>query len=921
MLVGRSAEEKRIEKLLDRARRGRSSAIVLRGEAGIGKTALLEHAADQADDFHVLRAIGVESEAEIAFAGLQQLLRPVVHAFAELPTHQARALGTALALEDGPVPGRIVVSAATLTLLAAAADDRPLLCVVDDAQWLDHASAETLVFAARRLHSEGVVVLFAAREPEKAFFSAAGVEELRVRGLSSTEAKVLLAHSASELAQRTADDIVGLSRGNPLALLELPRFLTDAQRAGRVPLDERVPVSAEIERIFLERASSLSARTRRALLLIASGDPVDAETIWKALEAEALDADPLTEARDAGLVVAERLDFCHPLARSAAYQLARTSERRAAHLALAAVTSEPDRRAWQLAAAAEGPDEQVAVALEAAAAEARRRGGVSAETKALNRAAELTEEPETRARRLLKAAHAAEAAGWLERAEQLLEAVLEHTDDAQLRAQAVARRSYILADRGEFERASSLALTEAERAAPLEAAHVLSGGAIMALFHSLDIHTALATARRAWELAGDDAAADLDLCEMLARAYVLAGRTQDARGLARTGIDTVDPGSILAIDFGTDLLYLEEYRPAREVFERVIARSRDADAPGILHYALDQLAKLETRVANLTRAYALELECFQVTEPLGNDVALAASLAWLGSLEAMLGRSDASTHATRALQIAEPARDEFNIVRARAALGLDALGRGDAAAAVGWLEPAVSKVVDGGVGLPNFFRLDADLVEALTRIGRAEDATAHSSRLAEQARSTEASGRGSRRAAPRAAHVGRRVVAGVRAGARPPRRRPECLRTCPHRALLRREPATDWTAARRSKAASGRTHHVRAPRGAALGGARSRRAPRDRGAHPPTRLERRRAPHAQEFQIATLVAEGLTNRDVAARLFVSSKTVEFHLSGVFRRLGIHTRGELIRLFAVQAPDRVPSTEGKARDRPPGRTAV
>ena len=189
--------------LLDRARRGRSSAVVLRGEAGIGKTALLDHAADQANGFHVLRALGVESEAEIAFAGLQQLVRPVVHAFAQLPKHQAQALSTALALEDGPVPGRLVVSAATLTLLAAAADDRPLLCVVDDAHWLDHASAETLVFAARRLHSEGVVVLFAAREPEKAFFSAEGLDELRVRGLSSTDAKVLLAHSASELGQQS----------------------------------------------------------------------------------------------------------------------------------------------------------------------------------------------------------------------------------------------------------------------------------------------------------------------------------------------------------------------------------------------------------------------------------------------------------------------------------------------------------------------------------------------------------------------------------------------------------------------------------------------------------------------------------------------------------------------------------------------
>jgi hypothetical protein len=251
VLFGRSAEEKRLETLLAHARGGRSSALVLRGEAGIGKTALLEHAVERAEGFRVLRALGVETEAEIAFAGLQQLLRPVVDAFAELPAHQARALGTALALEDGPVPERLVVSAATLTLLAGAAGERPLLCVVDDAHWLDDASAETLVFTARRLHAEGVVLLFAACEPEKAVFSAEGLPELPVHGLAPAAAKALLAERAPSLAERMADQLVALTRGNPLALLELPRSLDPARRADAAPLDEPLPVSAEIERAFL----------------------------------------------------------------------------------------------------------------------------------------------------------------------------------------------------------------------------------------------------------------------------------------------------------------------------------------------------------------------------------------------------------------------------------------------------------------------------------------------------------------------------------------------------------------------------------------------------------------------------------------------------------------------------------------------
>jgi tetratricopeptide (TPR) repeat protein len=312
----------------------------------------------------------------------------------------------------------------------------------------------------------------------------------------------------------------------------------------------------------------------------------------------------------------------------------------------------------------------------------------------------------------------------------------------------------------------------------------------MALFHSLDIRTALATAERAWQLAGPAAEADFDLCEMLSRARVLAGRTAEALELARAGVDGVEAGSMLAIDFGTELLYLEEYRRAREVFERVVERSRDAEAPGILNYALDQLAKLETRVANLTRAYALELECLQLTEPLGNDVGLAASLAWLGLVEAMLGRVEGRAHSERALRIAAPTRDEFNIVRARAALGLDALGRGDAAAAVEWLEPAVRRVVDGGVGLPNLFRLDPDLVEALARVGRNEGSSSRPTRpgAAGPARSRRAAERSS----PRSQTCSRRSR--QRSLCTTPTRAPSRART----ELIRRASAPRRPAARRT---------------------------------------------------------------------------------------------------------------------------
>ncbi len=906
MLIGRKAESQRLDALLERGRSGRSGAVVLRGEAGIGKTALLEYAVGRAEGFRVLRALGVESEAEIAFAGVQQLLRPVMYALPELPDHQVRALSTALAIEEGPAPERLSVSAATLSLLAGAAEDRPLLCVVDDAHWLDHASAETLMFTARRLHAEGVVMLFAAREPEKAIFAAAGISDLRIEGLAPAAARALLAERAPDLAAPTAEQLVLLTRGNPLALLEVPRALSGVRRAGRSPLDEPLPVGAAIERAYVARASELSEEARRALLLVAAGDPGDADALWKALAMEGLGDEALAEAEGAGLLVAERLEFCHPLARSAFYQSARPGDRRAAHAALASATAEPDRRAWQLAAAADRPDEQVAIALEDAADAARRRGGVAAEAKALERAAQLTAAAETRARRLMKAALAAEAAGWLEHAEKMLNDVAELTQEPELRAQAVGQRSYLLADRGELDRAYALSVDEAEHAAPQQAAFVLSLGALMALVHSLDIRAAQGTAERAWRLAGPAASEDLDLCENLSRVLILAGRTEEALALVRSSVRRIDALSVLAVNFGTDLFYLEDYPRASELLERVVERAREAEAPGILSYALDQLAKLETRVANLTRAYSIELESLQLTEPLGNDVALAASLAWLAVVEAMLGRAETRTHAERALRIAERMNDAFNVVRARGALGLDALARGDAAEAVDWLEPAVTMVQEGGVGLPNFFRLDADLIEALVRHGEHEQAERHLTRFEEQTRST-------------GSVWGRAVAARCRALISPEPRMAEAFDRAlelhdgdPSAFERARTELCYGERLRRGRQRRLAREHLRSALetferlDARPWAERARIELRATGEHvyrrDPTAAERLTP---QEFQIALLVAEGLTNRDVSARLFLSPKTVEFHLGRVYRKLDVRSRGELIRLFAVQAPEHLP----------------
>lgn len=895
MLFGRDVECARIDALLDAGRGRRSASLVLWGEAGVGKSALLEYAVERAEGFRVLRALGVESEAELAFAGAQQMLRPVIDSLTELPVVQASALRRALAIEDGSAPDRLTVCAATLSLLAAAAEEQPLLCIVDDAHWLDQSSYEVLTFAARRLDAEGVVMLFAARAPETSVFLAPGLPELPLRGLAAADARVLLGATAPDIADRTADRLVELTHGNPLALVEIPRSLSEAHRAGRAQLDEPLPVAAEIERSFLARANALSGAAQRALILVAAGDPSDADALWRALAAERLDHEAVPEVEQAGLLLSGRLEFCHPLARSAIYQIARPADRRAAHARLADATDEPDRRAWQLAAATVGPNEAVAAALEDAAALARRRGGVAAEAKALARAAQLTPDIEARARRRFKAALAAEAAGWFEQAETMLSQIVELTQEPELRAQAVTRRSYLLSDRGEFDRGYALAVDEAEHAPAREAAFVLTGGAIMALLHSLDIRASVTIAERAWQQAGDTAETDVDLCGMRSRTRILAGRTDGAVAFVRSSLDRVGAGTLLAIDFGTDLFYLEDYQRSRAVLERVGERARAADAAGLLSYGLDQLAKLETRVDNLTRAYALELECLQITEPLGNDVARAASLAWLGLVEAMLGRGESREHAEAALEIANQHRDAYNIVRARGALGLEALGRRDAAAAVEWLEPAVRMLEKGGVGNPNVFRLEADLVEALTRLGVPERAESHLARFEKQAQSTRSPWSRSAAARCRAflsadGELGDAFVTALRLHDHDPsafeRARTELcygerLRRCGQRRAAREQLRSALTTFDRVGAQPWADHARLELR--ASGEHIRRRDPSDTERLTP-----------QELQIALLVAEGLTNRDAAARLFLSPKTVEFHLTRIYRKLDIHSRSELVR---------------------------
>jgi DNA-binding CsgD family transcriptional regulator len=422
VLRGRDDERAVLDQLLDEARAGQSGALVLRGEAGVGKTALVEHAIESASGLIVLRTVGVESEMELAYAALQHLCAPLLDRVDRIPAPQRDALETTFGLREGPAPDPFLVGLATLSLLSEAAQDRPLLCAIDDAQWLDRASAQVLAFVARRLLAESVVILAGTREPAGKY---GRLPELVVDGLRDVDARALLASAIpGRLDERVADQLLAEARGNPLALLELPRGLSPAQLAGGFGLPRALSLSGKIEESFINRLEALPEDTQQ-LLLVAAAEPTgDPALLWRAAKRLGIADAVLSPAESARLLeVHGRVRFRHPLARSAVYRAATPHQRRRAHRALAEATDaqlDPDRRAWHLAEATAGPDEDVAAELERAAGRAQARGGLAAAAAFLERAATLTGEPSRRAQRALAAAHAEFEAGALEDALTLL---------------------------------------------------------------------------------------------------------------------------------------------------------------------------------------------------------------------------------------------------------------------------------------------------------------------------------------------------------------------------------------------------------------------------------------------------------------------------------------------------------------------
>jgi tetratricopeptide (TPR) repeat protein len=686
MLRGRGRECAVLDAAVDDARRGRSTALVISGEPGMGKSALLAYAVQQAAGLPVLRTAGIESESELPFAGLHQLLRPVLDRVDRLPDQQAAMLRGALGLGPPRTEDRFLLCVAVLSLLAEAAEPDGLLCVVDDAQWLDDASAEALLFAARRLQAEGVALLFGARNGDGRRFDARGAPTLVLGGLPDDAAAALLADSAPRaMAPAVRRHLLQAAGGCPLALLELPAALTADQLAGRTALPDPLPVGAGVERVFAERVRHLPDDTGRLLLLAAADSSTDLGLVLAAAARLGLTAAALEPAESARLVTvrADRLEFGHPLVRSAVYRSASFARRCEAHQTLAACLPDDDvdRRAWHLSAAAVGPDPQVAEVLARAAAAAVERSAYAAAASAWERSAQLTDDDATRAGRLVAAAEAAAQAGRPEWTEATLGRAEPIAREPALRAVIAHLRGRSLARHGNVLHAYDTLVSGAELIAdenPARAAEMLLD-ALEAALYGGDTAGAITAGLRATRLDSTDPDTHLRVCVAAGVAEALQGRfavavptlrEAVANGSARSQWPDLIVASRAAVALGDLLL-------AARLDDRAADAARVAGAIAALPRVLEFQAQGRIDAADLDTAESLAEEGLRLARDTGQDTFAAAHLANLAWVAALRGEEDrCATLAAEALDIALP-RD-LGLIQATVAWakGSLQLGRG-----------------------------------------------------------------------------------------------------------------------------------------------------------------------------------------------------------------------------------------------------
>ena len=894
-IVNRQPECAQLDGLLERARSGASGSVVVRGEAGVGKTALMEYVRGAASGFRVVRAAGVESEMELPFAALHQLCAPLLDELGRLPDAQGEALATAFGLRDGPPPNRFLVGLAVLSLLTDVAEKQPLICLVDDAQWLDRASAQVLGFAARRISAERVVMTFAVREPWDGN-DLTGLAELPVGPLATDHARELLATTVrGKLDEAIRDRILAEAQGNPLALLELPRAWTPAAFAEGFGMASNVPVAARIEEGFRRRAAPLPVDSRR-LMLLAAADPVgDPQLVWAAADRLGIPPRAAAPAKEAGLLeIDARVRFLHPLVRTVIYRDAPLAERRIVHSALASATdaeADPDRRAWHRALATAGLDDEVALELERGATRARARGGLAAAAAFMQRSTALTQDPVLRTERALAAAQACLQAGAFDEALGLVAVAEVGNLDEFQRAQSILVRGHVAFATGLGAVAPPLLLEAAQRLEPFapqlaRETYVTAWGAAM-FAEEADVALQICRAIRALP-SWPDGPLPLELLLQGLALITTEGRAaatptlqRAAKELADIPVDDVIRWGWVANEAGY-AVWADEGQ--LELAARHVRLVRDAGALADLPVHLIGLVTGQAWIGDLEGATASLAEAEGVAIAIGSTIASYIGLR-VASLRGRQAETTALMESAFALA-SSGLRSAATNAHFAAAVLYNGLGRYDAAAssareASNTIEPCVS-----------MWSL-VELVEASTRRGDLEDARQALERLVETtqpcdsdfARGIEARSRALVDDSPGAEESYREAV--NRLGRT--RFVPDLARAhLVYGEWLRRE-GRRIDAREQLRAA----YDLFVSMGMEAFGERARRELVATGETVRKRsVETQDLLTPQELQIARFAGQGQTNSEIAAQLFLSRRTVEWHLRKVFEKLEIRSRREL-----------------------------
>lgn len=901
MLVGRDSERAAVVALLDQARVGRGAGLVLRGLPGVGKSALMDDAVSMAEGLLVLRTSGIESESPLAFAALQRLLQPAMVLVDRLPRRQATALRAVFGEVEGD-GDRFLVFLAALSLFAEAAEAAPVLAVIDDTQWLDQASAAALLFVARRLQAEPVALLFAAREGSSLSFDSAGLPSIAVGDLDAVAASALLGERAGgPIPPGVLERLMAGTGGNPLALVELTGALSPDQLTGRTPLPAQLPLTEGVERAFLDRYRRLPEGARTFLLVVAADDCGRGSIVRAAARVLGAGGEAIDAAEVSGLIRGQddALELRHPLVRSAVYGAATSSQRRRAHAALAAVLVGPehaDRRAWHRAASVEEPDDAVVADLDQVAERAASRGGHEAASAAWERAAELTPAGELRAFRLLSAAGTAWLAARPGRARALADAARLHAADPVLLAdidRLRARVEWNIGSAAVGHRILLQAAREVAGADPDRAREMAMMAAAAATFGA-DSGVGIDPAGFVGDVA--TAAPPKPHCAGLLLtgfASVARGDLADGATAFRQAFADCDPAgdTDLASNLGIAAMHLGEDAVVLGQYGRQVIQGREAGAVVLVLYGLTRRAVSEISTGDWAAAAAGSAEALGLARATGQAALAGLPLAWLTLLAAFRGDQAEYTACLAELEHPSRPRDEGLTSLVRCDVILWAKGVASAATpavALHHLEQIRHGVVQRMAAM--------DRLEAAVRAGDPQQARTWADDLTAFAGAT-----GVPWAAAAAAHGQALLSDGANAQSLYELALERHTHSA-HKAARARTQLAFGEFLRRSRRRVDARTHLRAALqtfddlGAAPWAERARQELRASG-----ETARKRDPSTaatltpQELQVARLVRQGLSNRDAAAQLFLSPRTIDFHLRNVFAKVGVTSRTGLVAL--------------------------